>query len=70
MQDSFVDRFQLCFRPLSDGGTGYAFPCDQRGQVDLDRLSERLRNSYFYARAMMGRELAFPAVEPAAARAS
>jgi hypothetical protein len=26
-------------------------------------MSERARNNYFYARAMVGRELAFPKVE-------
>jgi hypothetical protein len=57
--------FQLCFRSLFDSGRGYAFPCDRSGRVDLDELSERARNNYFYARAMVGRELAVPAVEPA-----
>jgi hypothetical protein len=31
--------------------------------VDLDELSENARNNYLYARAMVGRELATPAVE-------
>lgn len=57
--------FQLCFRSLFHSGRGYAFPCDPRGQVDLDRMSERARNNYFYARAMVGRELSPPAVEAA-----
>jgi hypothetical protein len=56
--------FQLCFRSLLHRGRGYAFPCDGDGQVDLDGLSEQARNNYFYARAMVGRELAMPAVEP------
>lgn len=55
--------FRLCFRSLFDRGRGYAFPCDGNGRVDLDELSERARNNYFYARAMVGRELAVPAVE-------
>ncbi len=53
----------LCFRSLFDRGRGYAFPCDDSGQVDLDGLSERARNNYFFARAMVGRELSQPAVE-------
>ena len=56
--------FRLCFRSLFDSGRGYAFPCDCDGRVDLDDLSESARNNYFYARAMVGRELAVPAVEP------
>lgn len=57
------NHFQLCFRSLFDSGRGYAFPCDPKGQVDLDRLSDRARNNYLYARAMVGKELAVPAVE-------
>lgn len=57
--------FRLCFRSLFDG-RGYAFPCDAQGKVDLDGLSEQARNNYLYARAMVGRELAAPAVEAAA----
>jgi hypothetical protein len=56
--------FRLCFRSLFDRGRGYAFPCDGNGRVDLDELSESARNNYLYARAMVGRELAQPAVEP------
>jgi hypothetical protein len=57
-------RFRLCFRSLFNSGRGYAFPCDGNGQVDLDELSEGARNNYLYARAMVGRELDTPAVEP------
>lgn len=56
-------KFQLRFQSLFDSGRGYAFPCDHQGQVDLDGMTERARNNYFYARAMIGRELAYPAVE-------
>jgi hypothetical protein len=59
-------QFQLRFRSLFDSGRGFAFPCDGEGQVDLDHLSESARNNYFYARAMVGRELAVPAVEVSA----
>ncbi|HVZ44036.1 MAG TPA: hypothetical protein VHA82_09510 [Ramlibacter sp.] len=58
-----TNEFQLRFRNLFDSGRGYAFPCDRQGHVDLDTLSERARNNYFYARAMVGRELAVPDVE-------
>jgi hypothetical protein len=58
-------QFQLRFQSLFDSGRGFAFPCDGKGRVDLDGLSERARNNYFYARAMVGRELAVPAVERA-----
>ena len=57
------DQFQLRFQSLFQQGRGFAFPCDAKGQVDLDHMSERARNNYFYARAMVGQELTVPAVE-------
>ncbi|MBG9388439.1 hypothetical protein [Caenimonas aquaedulcis] len=64
-QQSRSTSFFLCFRSLYQSGRGFSFPCDDRGRVDLDGLSEVSRNNYLYARAMIGRELAFPAVEAA-----
>jgi hypothetical protein len=63
MFEPALRQFQLSFRSLFDSGRGYAFPCDRQGQVDLDRLSEHARINYLFARAMVGRELAVPAVE-------
>ncbi|MBI5276872.1 MAG: hypothetical protein HY854_10465 [Burkholderiales bacterium] len=63
MIDNLSTQFQLRFRSLFDAGRGFAFPCDCSGHVDLDNLTERARNNYFYARAMVGRELTVPAVE-------
>lgn len=65
MNESTSSLFRLCFRSLLEGGRHFAFPCGADGRVDLDAMSERLRNDYFYARAMVGRELARPAVQPA-----
>ena len=62
--DTTQTRFELRFQSLFDSGRGYAFPCDATGQVDLDGLSDRARNNYLYARAMVGRELAVPALRP------
>ena len=53
---------QLLFESLFVGARGMAFPCDTKGRVDLDALSERARHNYFYARALMGREFAYPVV--------
>jgi hypothetical protein len=63
MSQPTANRFQLCFRSLFNSGRGFSFPCDNRGQVNLDSLSDKARNNYLYARAMIGRELALPAVE-------
>ena len=56
--------YELRFRFLFDEGRAYAFPCDEHGRVDLDTLSERARNNYFYARTVIGRDVAIPAVYP------
>lgn len=61
---STMNRFELRYQSLRDDGPGFAFPCDPKGQVDLDQLSDRARNNYLFARAMVGRELAAPSVQP------
>jgi hypothetical protein len=66
MSTSASATYELHFRSLFEAGRGYVFPCDGRGQVDLDHLSERARNNYFFARAMVGRDLAYPSVEASA----
>jgi hypothetical protein len=65
MSEPMPNQFQLCFRSLVHRGRTFVFPCDPRGQVDLDHLSDRARINYLFARAMVGRELAVPAIEPA-----
>jgi hypothetical protein len=55
-------RFELRFRSLFDDGRGYAFSCDEAGHVDIDTLSSQARLNYFYARTVIGREVAMPAV--------
>lgn len=55
-------QYELRFRSLFREGRGYAFPCDPRGNVMLDSMSEPARCNYFYARAMVGREFDSPEV--------
>jgi hypothetical protein len=55
-------RYELRFPSLRDDAAAVAFPCDAAGRVDLDALSERARLNYFYARTVIGREFALPAV--------
>jgi hypothetical protein len=64
MIDASHYQFELRFQSLFDSGRGYSFPCDPTGHVDLNELSESARNNYLYARAMVGRELAVPALRP------
>ena len=72
MQDQAADRvcagtadsFELRFRSLFDSGRALAFECDAQGRIDLDRLSEKARERYLYARALVGRDFATPVVTP------
>jgi len=54
--------FELRFRHLFKPGRAFAFPCDAEGKVDLDGMSERCRNSYFYVRTVVGSEVDVPRV--------
>ncbi len=56
--------FELRFRSLFQEGRALAFACDADGRIDLDRLSDRTRQSYLYARALVGRDFAQPEVLP------
>ena len=56
-------RYELRFQSLFHEGRALAFPCDARGQVHLDSLSDSARNNYLYARAVVGREYAAPAIQ-------
>jgi hypothetical protein len=55
---------RLLFASLFHPGRGVSVPCDAHGEVHLDELSERLKNAYLAARALVGREYALPIVEP------
>jgi hypothetical protein len=55
--------YELRFQSLFDEGRAYAFPCDASGHVDIDALSDRARHNYLYARAVIGLEVAMPAVQ-------
>ena len=59
-----IAGWELRFEPLFAGHRGFVFPCDAQGQVDMNSLSERALQNYLYARAMMGRETAWPRVQP------
>ena len=55
-------RFALRFQSLFNQGRAMVFPCNAQGLVDMDSLSERARDNYLYARAVVGFEYAAPAV--------
>ena len=53
---------QLYFASLFDPGRALSFPCNRCGEVQLDGLSERARNNYFFARTAVGRDYGVPTV--------
>jgi hypothetical protein len=55
-------RYEIRFQSLFNEGRALAFPCDADGHVQMDALSDRARTNYLYARAVVGREYATPAV--------
>jgi len=55
-------HFELRFLSLFDEGRGWAFPCDAQGLVNLDELSDRARNNYFFAHSVIGRDVTLPRV--------
>ncbi len=60
MDATYIIRFQSLFKE----GRALCFPCDAQGHVELDSLSDRARENYLYARAVVGREFAYPSVQP------
>jgi len=54
--------FELCFQPLAPTRRGYAFMCDAAGNVDLDGLGRHAFANYLLARALVGRDYAYPVV--------
>jgi len=60
---SFEVQLELRFESLFKQGSGFSFPCNAEGQVDVDSLSERARANYLRAHARVGREFAHPVVQ-------
>ena len=55
-------HYELRFQSIDDPARSLAFPCDARGEVALDRLSERALSRYLYARVVIGHVYTRPAV--------
>ena len=55
-------KFELRFQSLFHSGRALIFPCDEHGSVFMDTLSERARENYLFARAVIGHEYANPVV--------
>jgi hypothetical protein len=63
-----MQGFVLRFPSLFDDGRGFAFPCDARGEVNVEALSPRARHNYLSARDAVGRDFGFPAIVAAEER--
>ena len=61
-QMASAGSYEIRFQSLFNEGRALSFPCDAEGHMVLDSLSDRARDNYLYARAVVGREYAFPCV--------
>ena len=57
-------HYELRFQSLFHEGRAFTFSCDAAGRVDIDTLSDRARDNYFFVRSLIGRDFAQPAVLP------
>jgi hypothetical protein len=63
-----VAAYELRYQSLLDAAHTYVFPCDAEGHVNMDALSDAVREMYLYVRAVVGREVSTPAVIGAVVR--
>ncbi len=61
-QSSSAANYQLKYQSLKRLESVLVFPCDAQGRVEMNGLSERARNDYLFARAVVCFEFARPAV--------
>jgi hypothetical protein len=54
--------YEVAYQPLFQDQNPLRFPCDRLGHVDLDSLSPQAIENYLFARALVGRDFAPPAV--------
>jgi hypothetical protein len=57
----------LRYQSLFNDGRALSFPCDAKGRVAMDVLSERALANFLYARTVVGRDFSVPRVIPAPA---
>lgn len=55
-------QYEIRYQSLFNAGRALSFPCDAQGHVQMDQLSQTALNNYLYARAVVGREFAAPAI--------
>ncbi|HJW13001.1 MAG TPA: hypothetical protein VJ598_14500 [Albitalea sp.] len=62
IRDTVRAGYEVRFQSLFHEGRALSFPCDPDGHVNMDALSPQAKGNYLFARAMVGREFAAPAV--------
>jgi hypothetical protein len=62
MDVTTTPMYELRFHSLFDPGRAFSFPCDEKGRVEQQRLSERARQNLDRVLAAVGREFACPSV--------
>jgi hypothetical protein len=65
---AWTGRYELRFQSLFHSGRALAFPCNARGEVLWEAMSEGARRALASARERVGVDLALPAVRPREAR--
>jgi hypothetical protein len=66
--DANAQSYELQYISISEDQVPWAFPCDAAGWVDMDRLSDALRNRYLYARALVDWMFSRPVVREVSCR--
>lgn len=56
-------QYFLLYPAIHQGRRPLAFPCDAKGRVNLDALSEKARLNYFLARMTVGRDYLCPLLD-------
>ena len=54
--------YELYFQSSLRAGSGWSFPCDADGHVDMNAMTERVRNNYLFARALVAIDFHVPQV--------
>lgn len=57
-----ASAYYLFFGGLFPTVRSLLFPCDSRGHVEMDEMSERARDNYLFARAVVGCDYRMPVV--------
>jgi hypothetical protein len=58
-----IARYELRFQSLFHSGRALTFPCDPKGEVHWDTMTDGARANFLRAQSSVGREFASPAVQ-------